>query len=113
MGIIQYKCRLLLCHIVEKTINKRIEGIIPYPNSKEESLNNIQKALVILSQRNIIPMYYSCSAEKVFEGDSEFIIGLLKNIRHSYRMIDNTTKTYGIKGSLNKRHHEFAYCYHH
>ena len=64
---------------------KTIEGITPNPHSTASALHNIKRVLEVLSKKNVIPLYYTYSAESIYEGDAEMILGLLKNIRHAYK----------------------------
>lgn len=70
---------------MEKLERKSIQGVTWNHIAHANGLHNIKKALEILSKKHTIPLYYIHSAEKVFEGDMEFITGLLKNIRHAYK----------------------------
>ncbi len=80
-----FKDGTLLCQLVEKLEHKTIEGVTWAPKSSANCLHNLRMALEVLGKHNVIPLYYTQSAEGIFEGGPELIIGLLKNMRHAYR----------------------------
>ncbi len=81
----QFRDGLLLCDIVSSLEKRTVEGVSPKPQSAASALHNIRRALTVLEKKNAIPIYYAYSAEGIYEGSADLILGLLKNMRHAYK----------------------------